>query len=240
MTRRQAQKIKNERMQRVSDPSQIVTQLSSLLSLDPYHGEFNSILAAIQPLGKEDRNRLLSICEGAFQDVSIRKDESATVACVKVIVALVPDSTNSIKKWINTSSGKYIYEVHFSLFCFLDDVPDLPNGQQFAKEIPLIIENYLMNIKTEAAHAAFMAGDLLGDHWEENEAFPILMKIAKEARYSVGRGSALWGLGQILHSLPDSDRKSKSIITLIQKISKNDRSEGVRASARSILDRKIL
>ncbi len=33
-----------------------------------------------------------------------------------------------------------------------------------------------MEIKTEAGFAAFMAGDLLGDHWEMKEALPILAR----------------------------------------------------------------
>lgn len=206
-----------------------------LLSVDPYLTYFEKLAPRFQRLNKSGRRRLLSLCERAFSELDLRKDEPTRVAAAQVIVALVPDSTDAIRRWINTRVGKDIYEVHFSLFCFLDQVPDLPGGGAFATEIPSLIEKYLLEVKSESAHAVWMAGDLLGNHWEMSEALPILVKVAKEARFATGRTSAAYGLEYILRNLPKSDPRRKSVISLLREIAENDRSEHVKFAARESL-----
>lgn len=211
-----------------------------IISLDPYLGCFDDIASRVQQLGQSERNRLLSMCDRVFSDIALRKDEPTRVAAAKVMTALVPDSADSIRRWINTKSGKYIYEVHFPLFCFLDQLPDLPNGREFAGEIPSLIGEYLLETKSETAHAAFMAGDLLGDHWETKEALPILIKVAKQAKYAAGRHSAIHGLGHVLRKLPDSDSSRETIVSLLRGAYENDRSEDMRITARMLLEKQIL
>jgi hypothetical protein len=81
-----------------------------------------------------------------------------------------------------------------------------------------------------------MAGDLLGNHWEMSEALPILVKVAKEARFVAGRAAAADGLEHILHNLPKSDPRRKSVISLLREIAESDRSENVKAAARVTLE----
>jgi len=216
--------------------SSVLSEMEGILPFNLHLTEFKKIAYRVQLLERSDRRRLLSLCEMAFTELDLRKDEPTRVAAAKVIVALVPDSVDAIRRWINTKSGKDIYEVHFSLFCFLDDVPDLPGGREFATEIPSLIEKYLLKAKSDSAYAAWMAGDLLGDHWETIEALPILVKAAQEARFVAGRESAIHGLAHILNNLPKSDPTTKSIITLLREISKSDRSENVKAAARVALE----
>jgi hypothetical protein len=221
---------KDKHKRKPTKATPIVSHLKSLLSLDPVTSNFEDI-------AKKIRKYLLEICNKAFRNEVTRKNEPTRVACSKVLVALVPDSINAIKYWINRSTGKQIREIHFSLFCFLDDIPDLPGGKAFAEEIPAIIEDYLLKINTETAYAAFMAGDLLGDHWEPDVALPILMKVAKEAKYWVGRENAIGGLEHLFHNFKKSKIKRDQIFNTIRTISKNDRSENVRISAKLVLDR---
>lgn len=225
-----------KRVRRRLKKSYVLSQMEVLLLADPYKTDFEKVAAQVQCLNQSKRRRLLSLCERAFDESDLRKDENTRVAAAKVMVALVPDSARAIRHWINTRSGKYIYEVHFSLFCFLDDVPRLPSGGAFATEIPSLIEQYLLDVKSKAARAAWMAGDLLGDHWQVTEALPVLMKVAKGARFVVGRDAAVDGLERLLHNLPNSDPARKSIIALLQDVYKGDRSQEVRTSARVSLE----
>jgi hypothetical protein len=213
-------------------------KLGQYLKLDPNLASIYDISSQVQHYEHHIRENLLAICNSAFNSVSSRKDEITRVACARVMVALVPDSIESIKYWINKITGEYIYEVHFSLFCLLDVVPELPNGKMFAKEIPLIVEKYLMDIKSDTAHAAFIAGDLLGDHWHIAEALPVLIRLAQEARYIAGRSSAIHGLSHILSRLPASHSITKDVVSLLAKISIKDPSNSVRLSAKLALDNK--
>jgi len=128
--------------------SSVLSQMEALLSVDLYLTDFEKIAPRVQRLNQSGRRRLLSLCERAFSELGLRKDEPTRLAAVKGIVALVPDSTDAIRHWINTKSGKDIYEVHFSLFCFLDEVPDLPHAEKFATEIPSLIEQYLLKLNS--------------------------------------------------------------------------------------------
>jgi hypothetical protein len=202
-----------------------------MLSLNPYTSFFYDIEPGVQNLSQTDRKRLFTICKDILDDVNLRRYEDVRLSAVEVLVALVPDSVDTIKRHINAKKDRYDYEIHFSFFCFLDEVPDLPGGEEFAKEIPPLIEKYLMELRRDTAHTAFMAGDLLGDHWDLEESLPILMRLATSARFAAGRDGAVQGLEQALKRLKDPD-KEKSILALLRKIARSDRSEGVQTAAR--------
>ena len=240
MAKRPSRRIKGGTKKIVRKSSQIITQLEKLLELEPYLSDVGDIVESIKRLEPSAREKLLQICEQAFQEENFRKHEPTCIACAKVFIALVPESIGSIKKWVKKSSGKSIHEVHFSIFCFLDNILHLPNNQGFAREIPSLVEEYLTNIKSNTARAAFMAGDLLGDHWEMNEALPVLIRIAKKAKYSAGRDSALHGLGHIMSQLSNFDSDKKLILQLLRNIAQHDRSKIVRFTAELLLEGKTL
>jgi hypothetical protein len=210
--------------------------MEQILGVDPYLTPFENLVDNILRLGTRQRHNLLSICELTFNDTNVRKDEHSRVAAAKLISGLVPDSAGVIRHWLTEKSGKYVYEIHFSLFCFLDQVPTVPYSKEFAREIPSLIENYLMEVKSDSGSAAFMAGDLLGDHWDTKEAIPILIRAAKGARFAAGRHNAVWALGHIYQRIEDQDQARKNIITLIKEISKRDRSNEVRITARLVIE----
>ena len=211
-------------------------EILDILGIDPYKSFIYDITKTIQHLNKANRERLFTLCKSCVNDKKIIRDCSSQLALVKILINLMPESVKIIKELINRKNSKFDYELHFSLFCFLDNVPYLPGGEKFAREIPSIIEKYLMETNTDTAYAAFMAGDLLGEHWNVNEAMPILMKLAKEARYSAGRDSAVHGLEHILQQLSDDKSKKKEVISLLKGIAKTDRSKDVRIGARMVID----
>jgi hypothetical protein len=208
-------------------------RVEAMLSLDPYLTPFENIVTQVQHLSQSERRQLLSLCTRILDDKELRKIEKDRLAAVKTIVALIPESARVIRKWIRRRSSGQIHEVHFSLFCFLDQVPDLPDAGEFADEIPLLIEDYLRQVEVDSARAAWMAGDLLGDHWEVTKTLPILLRVAKGARFAAGRKGALHGLEHALAKVEDSTKKS--ILTLVHELSEVDRSPKVREYAKLML-----
>jgi hypothetical protein len=212
----------------------VLNQIKGFLKTDPYLGNIEDIAKEVHHMKKLDRNQLTLICFSTLNNINFRKSEHLRIACVKILIALVPDSTKFILDLINMQSGKFNYEVHFSLFCYLDEVPYLPNGKEFAKDIPKIIETYLSQTKSDISHAAFMACDLLGEHWDIDESLPVLMRIAKLGKYVAGRKNAIFRLGYLLNRIGKLDPKRELISSLLNDIIKQDHSQFIRELARTI------
>ena len=80
-----------------------------------------------------------------------------------------------------------------------------------------------------------MAADMLGEHWNEREAVPLLIKVATGARYSVGRLGGLLGLEKTLNRLPVENDAHKDILNTLRKISPSDPSKYVKENAKAML-----
>jgi hypothetical protein len=211
-----------------------LSEIDAVLCLNSYLASFEALANKVQGLKPVERARLLSLCERTLRKESLRSIEQVRVAVIKILVALLPDSILNIRRWINKRSGRMVYEVHFSLFCFLDCVRDLTNAKEFSEEILSLLEAYLLNTRSETAQAAWMAGDLLGDHWSLEEALPVLTKLAKEAKFTAGRSGALHGLSHVLARVTDHPTK-QAIVGIVGDVSRHDRSKKVRDCARLIL-----
>ncbi|PYR63359.1 MAG: hypothetical protein DMF88_25445 [Acidobacteria bacterium] len=153
----------------------------------------------------------------------------------KTLVALLPGSIEQITRIIHWSSDRYSYEAHFTLFVFLADVEDLGLPDEITSNVRDLLGAYLVNVSVPTAGAAWMAGHALGDHFENPEAAESLHHLALDARFAVGRSSAVTGLSEWLqeHSTHDSRRYRRTLAS----IAKRDKSARVRASARVGLER---
>jgi hypothetical protein len=216
----------------------VVKEMENILSLDPFKTDFKIIKIKIKLLNQKDRQRLLLICKNIFETIDLRQNSLNRISACKVAIALVPDSISLIKQYLGIKIGKSIFELHFSLFCFLDQIIAMENMEAFKITMLSIIEQYLIDIKEDYAHAAFMAGDLLGQHWDVKESTGTLIDISIKAKYVAGRTSAIHALSHILHRVPNSSPEKERIVPLIESISRNDRSKHVRQIAKMILDGK--
>mgnify|MGYP001613245091 CR=1 FL=1 len=86
--------------------------------------------------------------------------------------------------------------------------------------------NYPMGRRSNAAQAAWMAGNLLGDHWNLRESLPLLIQIAESARGVTGREAAVHGLSKALARCTDADYAR--ITAKLERMTKNDPSPKVR------------
>lgn len=159
--------------------------------------------------------------------------ENLRVALAKTTVALLPDSLDLMRQILaNNRTGEFA-ELQFSLFVFLGDVNGLPGVGSVTETLLALVGGYLRTVKTAAAQAPWMAGDLLGDHWPLEESLPVLADAARFARYVPGRAGALHGLS---HALARSDKRAQwRIVEVLQNVARSDRSQHVRASALHVL-----
>ena len=96
-----------------------------------------------------------------------------------------------------------------------------------------LVEAYLMSTNSAVASAAWMAGDLLGDHWDLRQSLPILTRLATQARYVAGRDAAIHGLSRALARARKASQWA--IVQVLKDVSRHDRSRRVRSHARGIV-----
>lgn len=178
---------------------------------------------------------MLAVCVSALTGPQSIKNEAANIAAVRVIVALLPLSLGAIADLLDRFQYRDDYEVHFTLFCYLDWAQEMPGAPALTADVLMIAENYLMLVPRETARAVWMAGDMLGGHWNEQEAAPVLIRTSQGARYSVGRMGGLVGLKELLDRLPPESDAHKDILRAVRKIASSDPSKYVKEDADFLL-----
>ena len=192
-------------------------------------------VTSVNQLDVEQKESVLATCIPVLNGVQSRKNDAVRIVVVRVIVALLPTSLAAIADLLSRYQNKHHYEVHFTLFCYLDWAQEMPDAFSLTEDVLLLVENYLMTVPRKTARAAWMAGDMLGEHWNEQEAVPLLMKTAQGAKYSVGRLQSVFGLAHMLDRLPVKSDTHKSILKALRKISSSDPSKDVRKNAKGEL-----
>jgi hypothetical protein len=161
--------------------------------------------------------------------------ESLRIDSVKLLVACLPDTLAYIKKFLEDESSTVSYERHFTLFCFLD-LEVLPPDRKLQSQVLRLVTKYLRKARVNTAMAAWMAGDLLGDHWPSPESIAALCNIARRARHAVARKSAVHGLAHALdRATPEERARIKAILREIVRV---DPDRSVRLSCRLTLQGK--
>jgi hypothetical protein len=159
---------------------------------------------------------------------------SERIELVKRLVAAMPMSANEICKLLCTFSVNGIYEVHFTLFCYLDNVVAMPDCQAIRATVCNWIAEYLRFVPQRTALAAWMAGDLLGDHWPLREGLSALSDAILHAKYVAGRYGAIHGL-KMAHRRSGIQSR-RTIMKILSEASINDRSGQVRRAAAVALE----
>ncbi len=149
--------------------------------------------------------------------------------------ALMPLSFPLITRWLQDKRRR---EIHFTLFCYLDWASELPEGDASRSEALRLVERYLLETDSEAANAAWMAGDLLGDHWPVSESLPVLIRILQQGRYVAGRNAALYGVEMMLKNPDLAPYDRKRLIAAVKVVRSHDRSVRLQSTARSILAKR--
>jgi hypothetical protein len=192
----------------------------------------SDIARVLQMVGKLPRARLVEHIREIVTNPRMLADEPLRVALAKIAVAILPDSLPLIAAILKRSPASQLGEMQFSLFVFLSDAPGFLS-QRHMPAIQRLIERYLLSVRSRAAQAAWMAGDLLGDHWPLPQSLPFLLRAAKLAKHGAGREGALHGLAHAIDR--GSKRQQWVIVERLKTIAGTDRSPAVRRYAEQIL-----
>jgi hypothetical protein len=194
----------------------------------PSRAQFASTLARLTPRA---RQRLCRSLAARLRMTQAASDTAARIAAVRCLVGLLPTSAATIRRLLRSTTPRHMYEVHFTLFCYLDEAADV--DRDFGAEVPPLAATYLSSIDRETACAAWMAGDLLGDHFPPSLSEPLLRRLVFSARYTAGRLGALHGVEQLLCRV--TRRRRASLIRDLGAVARRDRSGRVRTLARALL-----
>jgi len=197
--------------------------------MDPYYADVIEIGLRITRNSGRHRRSLLRNVKAILQSAPHCETERVRVGTVKTLISLLPDSDPIIRGIVRETRNARLAELQFTVFCFLDRVPDVAGEAPLRKDIPELVQKYLMNVRFEAASAAWMAGDLLGDHWNLASSLTRLIRVAREGKYVAGRKGALHGLEMALYRCRrgTADR----IRRVLKEVAERDPSASVRAMA---------
>lgn len=174
---------------------------------------------------------LLTIVDGVCEPIA---DGPTRILVARTVVALLPESLELVERLLaNTKANPMIAELQFSLFVALEDVSAMSDGSTLVRRLAPVVEAYLLRVRRDTAQAAWMAGDLLGDHWPLDEPLPKLVGAAHEASYVAGRMGAIHGIAHALDRV--GKRQQWELVDALQKIAVGDRSRFVCSYARLAL-----
>ena len=161
-------------------------------------------------------------------------DENARIEQVRFLLAAVPESASVLRALLTRTNAPILKEAHFTLFCFMPEILELQGAGEFASAVPLLVRDYLFKVRDDRALAAWMAADLIGDHWTKEDGIVVLRDVLVRARFPRGRLAALHGV-RVLY--PRLGRLDKSRLRrLVNRVASNDRSPAVRSRAASLID----
>lgn len=204
--------------------------LSSLLGSIDYRTPVSELRAHIARRGDLVRRQLLAGIDRARRDDSTLVNEPSRILMARCLAALIPDSLEAIATALRTDHlTESIAELQFSIFVALSDIPVFITDTPTLEDLTHLLKEYLLRIDSDMAQAAWMAGDLLGDHWPLHMALPVLRDAVRRATNAAGREGAVHGLSHALGRVSKSDQWS--VMTLLQEVATTDPAPSVRLSA---------
>lgn len=183
--------------------------------------------------GRHTQQRLLARLEESVDAPRELESEDDRVFVAKLIVALLPSSMQLTRRVLQPNKGdEKTAELQFSLFVALSEVLEMEISQEVFLSLLETTKAYLLAIAADTAEAAWMAGDLLGDHWPLDASLSILLEATRNALHPVGREAALHGLS---HALERGTKQQQwEIMEAVRERASNDESAAVRSYAAMI------
>ena len=205
------------------------TMGASALSLPPAQ-----LHARILEVGSFWLQRLLPDLEVASCDQELLADEPRRSLVARLIVAALPEALRLFERLVaEPRSEGLIGELQFSLFVALSDVGDCPDYLGVHAQLVQIMRSFIEQVEVDEADAAWMAADVLGDHWPLGLTLGALRAAALGATHRAGREAALHGLS---HALGRADKRQQwEIVEVAKQIERHDPDDAVRRYAGQVL-----
>lgn len=214
-----------------------ISLMKQLSGVDSYSTPVKTFIAKVRSISAKDRRRLISVSRRALLESKIESSraEECRVFATRVLVAGAPMSGTVIEEVLARRKSRRDFENLFSTFCVLEHLCYMPRTRALGKRVLTMVEDFLASVRSNAAQAAWMAGDLLGDHWPEKDAISILKRIAVQGRYAAGREAAVSGLGMAMRKRISSAKDKEELMSLLKQVMTNDRSKHVRLAVQIAL-----
>ena len=208
--------------------NKVISDAERRLACDFYTSSPTVVAKCVSSLKGRDRRELLGSSDILSRSVSFLEVERNRVSLAKLLVCLLPESLPIIQRALSQCPHRSAYELQFSLFCFLDDADAVyPENHN---TLLSLVANYLLEVRAETAMAAWMAGELLGAHWNTCEAFRALTAGVLNGSYVAGREASIHGLEQLANRVRN-DGGVPGIIEVLKTVVSRDRSDKVRRVA---------
>lgn len=214
----------------------LADRISGLIAVDVVGSDFDAVIEAVEGTIGHARQALRDVCSEGLAEPRILHGVRDRIAYARTVVALLPDSLECLRAWLGRMDDTLDFEVHFTLFCYLDGCQEMPRANSLRPEVLRLVHDYLASVRVGTARAAWMAGDLLGDHWRADESLPVLLDLLESARYAAGREAALSGLETALRNGISGDVSRQAEETL-RRVASHDRSPRLRRAAEDLLTR---
>jgi hypothetical protein len=195
--------------------------------------DFEDVVALLARLNAPERRATLDVAARHFSDHAYIRNDARRIATVRILVGLLPDGNRLLERLLEPAVHHVDYEIQFTLFCYLHWACRLPELRRVVDPVLSLTRSYMIGARSAQASAVWMAGDMLGAHWEVGPAGTTLSDVLQNARKPVGRLAALDGIEQILRRL----EPPHSVRAQVRAAAANDKSRRVREYADSLLDR---
>lgn len=215
-------------------PDRVAILIRKSLDIDAKKASTREIAAAADKLSRNRRLKLLSTMDTILQGPS-RRLQSDRIVAAKMLVSLLPDSISNIERWLNKKKDQFSYELHFSLFCYIDDSLAFSLKPDVIGKLHQLTTSYLARADRGTAQAAWMAANMLGEHWPGQTSLETLASIATTGRHVEGRKAALWGLQRRREVGNASDQLK--VREMLKVVISSDRSMRLRRLARWMLEK---
>lgn len=162
------------------------------------------------------------------------EDEDARIEQVRFLLAALPESAVVVRRLLDRPNAPLLKEVHFSLFCFMPEVMEVDGARVFARSVPRLVRNYLFRVRDDRASAAWMAADLIGDHWTKKDGLRVLVDVLHRARFAPAREAAIHGIRMLYPRLTRAEKLR--VRRSLERAGEKDRNRGVRHRSSALLD----
>jgi len=205
----------------------------------------NELLAEAATIAVQDiRDRLQSpevlaaadaACAELLQNRAALFNERSRIGFAKLVAALLPRSLPYVRAWLQVRDSQLAFEIHFTLFCYLEELPDIVERDAIESHVVEIVKEYLLSLQSDTAQAGWMSADLLGDHLAPEKALSALVYCLKHAPSASSRRATLHGLTQLVDRLPTA--ALPALQQGIERAAHDDQDELVRELAGALLFR---
>jgi hypothetical protein len=196
--------------------------------------EFGSVLEAREALALNGEINPPVIASVLEEELQLRQPDIGLLNGIgKAMVALLPGSYDALKHMLFSSAPQGVFEVHFSIFSLLEP-------QEFNElerdGMEWLLTEYLFQVRSTKAYAAWRAGLALGDEWLSPRSEATLRRLIESAKYPAGRMGAINGYRYLVEHRRTF---SHGELAALSAASRNDRSERVLEDAKFHLKRMI-